>query len=383
MLSSPSLNGAQVRRLFLAIVATAILPDVLRADPAVDALRDQIYRHAVRSENEAALPLARELVVATEKAFGDDHLETAASLDVLAASLQKTGQIAEAEKISRRSLEILERRLGLLDPEVACSLMQLGMFLEQQQQFAEATECYRRALSALDETLGANHPDVALPLANLHRIHISMGLKAESKAYHERELNIHSLAEQAEPLVVPIRSSEHQARRPFSPRAGDRLWNSHNVAGAGYFTGQDFDAALFHFTRATRLRSDLGETHNNLGSVLSTLGRTDDAVVEFTEAVRLQPDAPSMRVNLANALMVEGLLAEAAKEYRTLVEASPKNATLQHNLGVILFKMGRKEEAIEQFLTALKIDPTLEDARAALEESRRQDAEKAVADEDQ
>lgn len=286
----------------VAWIATCLWPAAVLADATVDELRQRVYRHALAGEEDAALPVARELVAATERAFGADHLETAASLDALGDRLQKTGHLDEALTVYRRGLEIRTQRLEPGDPQLAANSVAIASTLGRQQRFAEEAAELRKALSLLGKALGPDHPDLVPLLARQRSAHMQMGKEAEARVFYDRELEIRAAArDDLVRLRVPVAGDRGAADPPASPWTGGTFWSEHNVLGAGCYQQQDYEGALFHFVRAARLRPDLGEVHNNIATTLVAMGRMDDALVEFTEAVRLQPDSAAMRLNLANA----------------------------------------------------------------------------------
>lgn len=357
----------------MAWIAICWWPAAALADAMVDELRQRVYRHALAGEEEAALPVARELVAATEKAFGADHLETAASLDALGDRLQKTGHLDEALTVYRRGLEIRTRRLEPGDPQLAGSFVAIASTLDRQQRFAEESAELRKALSILGKALGADHPDLVPLLVRQRSAHMQMGKEAEARIFYDRELEIRAAArDELMQLQVPVAGDRGAAGPPPSPWTGGTFWSEHNVLGAGCYQQQDYEGALFHFVRAARLRPDLGEVHNNIATTLVAMDKMDDALVEFAEAVRLQPDAVAMRINLANALAKAERFAEAERHCRKAIEMAPGNAALHNNLGVMLFKQGSREEAMAEFRKALAIDPNLRDAREGLETAERE-----------
>jgi cytochrome c-type biogenesis protein CcmH/NrfG len=154
-------------------------------------------------------------------------------------------------------------------------------------------------------------------------------------------------------------------------------WQAHNRLGARKFARGHVDdmppaddvrlrGAMYHFTRSTALRPDLGETHNNLGTALMSKGRFDEAIAEFTEAIRVTPQDLRIRVNLANALASTGRFDEAAVGYEALLRIEPTNPLLLNNYGFALYRMGRRDEAIQSYRRALEIAPNLKDAREGL-----------------
>ncbi len=172
----------------------------------------------------------------------------------------------------------------------------------------------------------------------------------------------------------------------------DNAWQAHNRLGARKSSRGQFEnsgpasrvenlGAFHHFTRATELRPDLGETHNNLGTVYREKARMSDqrgdgvsarremdaSIDHFAEACRLTPQVPTFHVNLANALTTAGRYVEAANKFKEVVDKDPSNPSMINNYGVALYKQGNKrEEAIAQFRRALEIAPDLKDARESL-----------------
>jgi len=353
-------------------LAACWLPAAALADATVDELRQRVYRHALAGEEEASLPVARELVAATEKTFGKDDLETAASLDALGDRLQNTGRFAEALTTYRRGLEIRTRRLEPGDPQLVGNVVAIASTLDRQGRVADAAAELRKSLSMLGKALGPDHPDLVPLLVRQRSVYMQMGKEAEARIFYDRELEIRAAArEELMNLRVPVLGDRGGAP-PSSPWTGGTLWSDHNVLGAGCYQQKDYEGALFHFVRAARLRPDLGEVHNNIATTLVAMDKKDDALVEFAEAVRLQPDSAAMRSNLAGALAQAERVAEAEKHYRKAIEIAPGNAALHSNLGVALFKQGSHEEAIAEFRKALAIDPNLRDAREGLEAAERE-----------
>ena len=172
----------------------------------------------------------------------------------------------------------------------------------------------------------------------------------------------------------------------------DSAWQAHNRLGArklargqleniGPATRVQNLGAFHHFSRATALRPDLGETHNNLATAYrekarisegrgdaATAKRDNDASIEhFAEAWRLTPQVPIFHVNLANALATCGRYVEAAAKYKEILDGDPNNPSMINNYGVALYKQGnKKEEAIAQFRRVLELVPDLKDARESL-----------------
>jgi len=92
-------------------------------------------------------------------------------------------------------------------------------------------------------------------------------------------------------------------------------------AGAEYVLGelarqsQQWDQAVAHFSRATKLDAHFGEAFLGLGVSLMSLKRYSDALVPLETAVRLEPGSPDAHYNLATAYTRSGRKQDGEKEF--------------------------------------------------------------------
>ncbi|MGB7284791.1 MAG: tetratricopeptide repeat protein [Candidatus Acidiferrum sp.] len=102
-------------------------------------------------------------------------------------------------------------------------------------------------------------------------------------------------------------------------------------AGAEYVLGEiarqesQWDDAILHFSRATKLNANFGDAYMGLGFCLVTLKRYEDAIPPLRVAVRLERNNPAAHYNLAVALSRTGKKEEAEKEFaiqRQLTQSS-------------------------------------------------------------
>ena len=347
------------------ILWTALLQGIAVAAPTVDELRREVYRNVMNHRDDRALPIAKELLAATEKQFGPDHLEMAASLDTVGDRWEALQVHAEAEESYRRALAIREKLLGPDHPEVAASLMTIAYPLEATSRYADASRLCRRALSILGRTKGHDHPATALALGRMRALRMVQGKTVEAEIFHERELTIREQVERAQPLELPIRAAP-DAKQPSTPLSGERLWSCHVSFASSCFAGRDSDTALFHVVQAARLRPDVSETHLNIGLILTVDGRHAEAVKAYTEAWRLQPDVPMMRFHLAKALGNAERFAESEKHLRALLADDPDNPLYHTFLGVAVYRAGRRSEGMAELRRAVKLAPDLREADGAL-----------------
>ncbi len=119
--------------------------------------------------------MKRRALAIDEKSLGPNHPTVAIALNNLAALLQDTDRLAEAEPLYRRALAIDEKSLGPDHPDVARDLNNLAVLLQATNRLTEAEPLKRRALAIDGKSLGPNHPTVARDLNNLAALFIERG----------------------------------------------------------------------------------------------------------------------------------------------------------------------------------------------------------------
>ncbi|MFI5457438.1 MAG: tetratricopeptide repeat protein [Isosphaerales bacterium] len=108
----------------------------------------------------------------------------------MAALLQATNRLAEAEPLHRRALAIKEASYGPDHPDVATALNNLALLLKATNRLAEAESLYRRALAIAEESYGPDHPDVARDLNNLSVLLYATNHLAEAEPLSRRHMEI-------------------------------------------------------------------------------------------------------------------------------------------------------------------------------------------------
>ena len=97
-------------------------------------------------------------MVIREKVDGPDHPETAAALNNLAALVQEQGDLAAAQPLFRRALDITEKTLGPAHPNTNRLRRNLAQVLVASDCPAEALAFSQIALAAHETALGPDHP---------------------------------------------------------------------------------------------------------------------------------------------------------------------------------------------------------------------------------
>ena len=115
---------------------------------------------------------------------------TARLMGELAVLLNAKARHREAEKLSRRALEIDEASFGTEHPDVAIDLNNLAQLLQDTNRLAEAEPLMRRALAIDEASFGTEHPNVATDLNNLARLLQATNRLAEAEPLSRRHLAI-------------------------------------------------------------------------------------------------------------------------------------------------------------------------------------------------
>src|SRR4051812_173506 len=132
-LTVSSMRGERMRvrvalgMLFVVLAALTHVEATARTEDDLRVLEDELWSLWDQGKYKEAIPLGKAYVSASEKRWGKEHPEFAASLGILARLYGAIGDRASAESLYLRELEIEERTLGPQDPGTATTLNKLGM----------------------------------------------------------------------------------------------------------------------------------------------------------------------------------------------------------------------------------------------------------------
>ena len=129
---------------------------------------------------EEAEPLMRRALAIDEQSYGPDHPNVARDLNNLAQLLQATNRLPEAEPLMRRALAIDEQSYGPEHPDVATGLNNLAQLLKATNRLRRAEPLSRRHLEIFLEftrRTGHPHPHLQAALANYAAILGELGRK--------------------------------------------------------------------------------------------------------------------------------------------------------------------------------------------------------------
>jgi tetratricopeptide (TPR) repeat protein len=311
-----------------------------------------------RARYAEAEPLLRQALAIRRKVLGEQHPDTATSLDNLAGNLYYQGKYPEAETLYRQALAINRKALGEQHLDTAQSLNNLAGNLRDQGKYAEAEPLLRQALASFRKVLGQQHPLTATSLNNLANNLDYQGKYAEAEPLHRQALAINrkALGEQHPGTATSLNylafNLDHQ--------------------------GKHAEAEPLHRQALAILRKVLGEQHphtasslNNLAANLDDQGKYAEAEPLYRQALAIRrkvlgeqhPDTAQSLNNLANNLDYQGKYAEAEPLHRqalairrkALGEHHPDTALSLHNLALNLDYQGKHAEAEPLHRQALAI----------------------------
>ena len=291
-----------------------------------------------------------------ERVWGAKHPDTAHLLNNLGELFQTLDQLDHAENYYRRALAIREKVLTLEHPDTASSLNNVAGICEEQGHHAQAQPLYEQALQLRKRLCGPNHPDTAESLSNVARFYRVIGKYAQARPLYEQAI-----------------TSNEQAFGLEHPRVATCL---NNFAVFCTTLGHYAQAEQL-LTRALSIRTQLfGLQHlstsgswNNLARVYMKQGRYEEARMLYEQALRVVDEhklsrshssAISILTNLGELYLLQGdydraepLLVEV---HTTITERQSTNAaTVLNLLGTIYLAQARYERAETLLTEALTI----------------------------
>jgi tetratricopeptide (TPR) repeat protein len=305
----------------------------------------QLYQQGKYNE---AIPLAEQALAIIKQQLGDNHPDTAQSLNNLALLYYSQGRYSEAEPLYNRSLAIIKQQLGDNHPDTATSLNNLAALYQSQGRYSEAEPLYKEALAIRKQQLGDNHPDTAQSLNNLAELYRVQGRYSE-----------------AEPLLKEALDIRKQQLGDNHP---DTAISLNNLAALYQSQGRYSEAEPLYKEALAIRKQQLGDNHpdtaqslNNLAALYRVQGRYSEAKPLYNRslAIRKQqlgdnhPDTAISLNNLAALYRVQGRYSEAEPLYKQalairkqqLGDNHPDTATSINNLALLYKSQGRYSEA--------------------------------------
>ncbi|MBE9089862.1 tetratricopeptide repeat protein [Microcystis aeruginosa LEGE 11464] len=357
----------------------------------------QLYQQGKYNE---AIPLAEQALAIRKKVLGDNHPNTARSLNNLAGLYESQGRYSEAEPLYKQALAIKKQQLGDNHPSTATSLNNLAALYRVQGRYSEAEPLYQQALAIRRKQLGDNHPNTARSLNNLASLYQNQGRYSEAEPLYKQALaifkqqlgdnhpstatSLNNLAElyrvqgrysEAEPLYQQALAIRRKQLGDNHPLTATSL---NNLAALYESQGRYSEAEPIYKQALAIFKQQLGDNHpstasslNNLAGLYESQGRYSEAEPLYKQALairkqRLGDNHPSTAVslgNLAGLYQSQGRYSEAEPLYhrslaifkKQLGDNHPDTAVSLNNLALLYYSQGRYSKAEPLYHRSLAI----------------------------
>ncbi len=145
--------------------------------------------HSIQAKWAEARPLIDESLEIRVELFGEDHIELAASYDLLARYHSHLGEFGEAVVAARRALAITEREHGALDKSAITLKHNLAYFLRDNGELEQARVLLEEIVELRVRELGPENPDTLTALSSLAHVWHAMGEHEEAADSYGRILS--------------------------------------------------------------------------------------------------------------------------------------------------------------------------------------------------
>jgi tetratricopeptide (TPR) repeat protein len=135
-----------------------LAPHQRQALAKADAQQQQVIQLHGQGQYARAIPLAAQVLEVRQQLLGEEHPDTATSLNNLALLYVDQGDYARAEPLYQQALAIRKKVLGEEHPDTATSLNNLARIYRRQGDYARAEPLYQQALAIRKKVLGEEHP---------------------------------------------------------------------------------------------------------------------------------------------------------------------------------------------------------------------------------
>lgn len=289
--------------------------------------------------------LLLQVLAQKEAEFGEEHPETAYTLDRLGSIFYQEKQYEKAREFHERALGIRTLALGKNHTKTATSLNNLALVYQGIGEYKKAEPLYIQALKIREESDSPDNISTAIALNNLASLYQIQGHFSKAEALYLRSLKIrtalygedhlstakamNSLGSlysiqgnmiKAEDLLLKALDIKKEAK-------GDNrrtIAASHSSLGWLYDVQGNYEKAeAEHFKALTIRKSILGDSHPATANALKNLGRAYVFQGEYSkaepvllEALAIQEAAyKSDHVSVASTLNILGVLYTRQYEY--------------------------------------------------------------------
>ncbi len=153
----------------------------------------------------------------------------------------------------------------------------------------------------------------------------------------------------------------------------------HFYLGFAYMRTNELDRAVEEFQKDIAIEPDVPENYEQLGMIYARVERDADAEKAFHEAIQRDLKSAGSYFGLAKLNVKNQKYQEALRSLDIAVRLAPDNQNVHFLRGQVLKRLGREAEAKAEMAKTKKIlDSAIESDRAAVEEQRVPDPDRAI-----
>ena len=321
-------------------------------------LSDYCYFLIKYAKYDEAQDVAIRCVELSERLYGENHLDIAASYRMIGLVYDYKGDYDKALEHYFKSLAIREKVLGVEHSSTAQSYNNIGSVYDDKGNYNTALEYYNKALAIRQQVFGENHLDTAASYNNIGNVYANKGDYDAALENYEKALTIQ--------------------RQVLGENHPDTATLYNNIGGV-YDDKGDYHKALEYHNKALDIRKQvLGENHpdtatsyNNIGNVYHHKGDYDTALENYEKSLTIQrqvlgenhPDTATSYNNIGGVCDKKGDYDTALDNYnkaldirkQVLDENHPDTATSYNNIGVVYHHKGDYDAALDNYNKALDI----------------------------
>ena len=139
-----------------------------------------------------------------------------------------------------------------------------------------------------------------------------------------------------------------------------------------------WEDARSYFSLATQVKPDFARAWNNLGIAYGRLGSKEEAERIYQTALVSDPRLSAAHLNLGNLHLGAGELEAALVSLEAAAQLDRRNPFVHYLKGVALLRSGALADAEKSLARSLRLKRDFADARALLDDVRRERAERAL-----
>ena len=256
-------------------------------EEASDLLMERRYAQKLQATGryEDALKQARQVLATARRLFGEEHRDTAMSLDTVASILRKMGKFEESEQYFLQALQIIRKHRQNAPGDYAAALQNLAGLYRETGRYGESEQLYREAIESLKAVEPKDDQALISVYGNLAVLYQDQGRYAEAEPLLKAEYEWALKAAQPDALSIRMHLSMDQQRLFLADRMSSLAGLYLKMRRTREAT--ELTAAALEIKRQV-LKSDdprLIREMNNLGMIYRDNGRPQEAETLLRQAV--------------------------------------------------------------------------------------------------